>query len=44
MARLGEKRCALMCVEHLPDTCHRTVVVEELRSQLGLELEVAELG
>jgi Protein of unknown function, DUF488 len=41
---LREKRCALMCVEHDPATCHRTVIVEALRNQLGLTLDVAEIG
>jgi len=41
---LREKRCALMCVEHDPATCHRTVIIEALRSELGLALDVAEIG
>ncbi len=41
---LREKRSALMCVEHDPATCHRTVIVEALRRELGLELDVAEIG
>jgi Protein of unknown function, DUF488 len=41
---LREKRCALMCVEHDPATCHRTVIVEALRDQLGLTLDVGEIG
>jgi len=41
---LREKRCALMCVEHDPATCHRTVIVEALRNQLGLTLDVTEIG
>jgi hypothetical protein len=41
---LREKRCALMCVEHDPATCHRTVIVEALRDELGLALDVAEIG
>ena len=41
---LREKRCALMCVEHDPTTCHRTVIVEALRDKLGLALDVAEIG
>jgi hypothetical protein len=28
---LSEKRSALMCVEHDPETCHRTVIVDALR-------------
>jgi hypothetical protein len=41
---LREKRCALMCVEHDPSTCHRTVIVEALADELGLQLDVAELA
>ncbi len=37
---LQGKRSALMCVEHDPAVCHRTVIVEALRSELGLELDV----
>ena len=39
---LREKRSALMCVEHDPATCHRTVIVDALRAELDLVLEVAE--
>ena len=35
---------ALMCVEHDPARCHRTVILEALRSELGLALDVAEIG
>lgn len=41
---IRESRCALMCVEHDPATCHRTVIVDALRSELGLELDVAEIS
>ena len=41
---LHEKRCALMCVEHNPATCHRTVIFEALRGELGVELDVAEIS
>jgi uncharacterized protein (DUF488 family) len=41
---LQEKRSALMCVEHDPAVCHRTVIVDSLRSELGIELEVAEIA
>ena len=41
---LQEKRSALMCFEHDPAVCHRTVIVEALREQLGVALEVAEIG
>jgi hypothetical protein len=41
---LREKRSALMCFEHEPATCHRTVIIEALRGELGLALDVAEIG
>jgi uncharacterized protein (DUF488 family) len=41
---LREKRSALMCVEHDPATCHRTVIVEALADELDLQLTVAELA
>jgi uncharacterized protein (DUF488 family) len=41
---LQEKRCALMCVEHNPATCHRTVILEALRDEFGVELDVAEIS
>jgi uncharacterized protein (DUF488 family) len=41
---LQEKRCALMCVEHDPTTCHRTVIMDAVRDELGLALNVAQLG
>jgi uncharacterized protein (DUF488 family) len=40
---LREKRAALMCVEHDPATCHRTVILDALRSRLSLDLVVAEV-
>jgi len=42
--KLQEKRCALMCLEHDPAWCHRTVIFESLRSELGLELKIAEIS
>jgi uncharacterized protein YeaO (DUF488 family) len=41
---LPEKRTALMCVEHDPSTCHRTVILESLVSELGLQIEVAQIA
>lgn len=41
---LPEKKTALMCVEHDAAVCHRTVIWESLRSELGLVLDVAELA
>jgi uncharacterized protein (DUF488 family) len=41
---LREKRSALMCVEHDETTCHRTVIVQSLRDELGLDLDVAEIA
>ena len=40
---LREKPGALMCVEHDPTTCHRTVILDALRSRLSLDLVVAEV-
>jgi Protein of unknown function, DUF488 len=39
-----DKRSALMCVEHDPSTCHRTVILEAMRDELDLDLDVAQLG
>jgi hypothetical protein len=33
-----------MCVEHDPTTCHRTVILDALRDELGLKLDVAEIS
>lgn len=41
---LREKRSALMCVEHDPMTCHRTVIVEALRGEFGLDLDIAQIA
>ncbi len=41
---LYEKRCALMCVEHNPATCHRTVIFEALQRELGVDLDVGEIS
>ena len=41
---LEDKRSALMCVEHDPQTCHRTVIIEALREEFGLELDVAQIA
>jgi uncharacterized protein (DUF488 family) len=41
---LSQRRCALMCVEHDSSVCHRDVIFCALRSELGLELDVAEIG
>lgn len=41
---LQEKRSALMCVEHDPAACHRTVIVDSLRTELGINLEVTEIA
>jgi len=40
---LQEKRSVLMCVEHDASTCHRTVILDALRSELGLALDVGEV-
>jgi len=41
---LEDKRSALMCLEHDASTCHRTVILDALRSELGLSLDVAEVS
>jgi uncharacterized protein (DUF488 family) len=41
---LRDKRTALMCVEHDPSVCHRTVIVDALRDELQLDLDVAEIA
>jgi uncharacterized protein (DUF488 family) len=41
---LPEKKTALMCVEHDATVCHRTVILESLVSELGLDLEVADIS
>ncbi len=41
---LSEKRSALMCVEHDPETCHRTVIVEVLRGEFGVDLDVSQIA
>ena len=41
---LREKRSALMCVEHDPATCHRSVIVEALADEFALQLDVAEIS
>jgi uncharacterized protein (DUF488 family) len=40
---LAEKRCALMCVEDDAAVCHRSVILDALRSHAGLTLDVADL-
>jgi uncharacterized protein (DUF488 family) len=40
---LRDKPSALMCVEHDPATCHRSVIVEALTDELGMQLEVADV-
>jgi Domain of unknown function DUF488 len=41
---LREKRSALMCVEHDARVCHRAVILEALRTELGLELDICEVA
>lgn len=41
---IREKRTALMCVEHDPATCHRSVILQALRRELGVEIEIAPIG
>ncbi len=40
---LREKRCALMCVEHDEEICHRSVILQALQGELGIPLAVAQL-
>ncbi len=40
---LSDKRSALMCVEHDAATCHRTVILDALKDELGVELEVLQI-
>ena len=45
LARLiAQRRCALMCVEADPAQCHRTAIIDALRSELGLALDVTEIS
>lgn len=41
---IREKPTALMCVEHDQDICHREVIFEALRNEVGLELNIAQIG
>jgi uncharacterized protein (DUF488 family) len=38
------KRSALMCVEAEEDVCHRQVIFEALRDQVGLDLDIAQIA
>jgi uncharacterized protein (DUF488 family) len=40
---LEEKRSALMCVEHDAAICHRAVIFDALRDEMGLQLDVIEV-
>lgn len=40
---LEERRSALMCVEHDAAICHRAVIFDALRDELGLQLDVIEV-
>lgn len=42
-AMLDQKRTALMCLEHDPAVCHRTVIIEALEAQ-GVSVARAELS
>lgn len=41
---LKDRRSALLCVEHDPTVCHRSVIIDALRYELGLKLDVGEVG
>jgi uncharacterized protein (DUF488 family) len=38
-----EKRCCLICVEHLPEECHRSIVAEAVEARNGHKLKVQHL-
>lgn len=40
---VSAKRTALMCLEHDARVCHRTVIVDALRTELGLEVNVEQV-
>lgn len=35
-----EHRCCLICLEHLPEECHRSVVAEAIESRNGHKLQI----
>lgn len=41
---LEGKRSALMCVEHDKEVCHRLVIMQALQTEMGIGLDVAEVG
>ena len=41
---IAQRRCALMCVEADPALCHRSAIIDALRSELGLALHVTEVS
>jgi len=41
---IADRRCALMCVEADPALCHRSAVIDALRCELGLLLDVTEIA
>ena len=42
-ALLREKPSALMCIEHDENVCHRQVIFDALRDQVGIELQIARI-
>lgn len=40
---LREKRCALMCVEHDEQTCHRAMIFKSIEVELGIPLAVVQV-
>lgn len=44
LALLRELPTAIMCVEHDATTCHRSVILDALRDELDIVLEVAEVS
>jgi uncharacterized protein (DUF488 family) len=41
---LRERPSALMCVEHDPATCHRTVIFHALRDELDVDIDIADIA
>lgn len=40
---IEEKTCCLLCLEHDPSECHRSVLAEELRGRIGVHLAVVHI-
>ncbi|WP_320668779.1 DUF488 domain-containing protein [Patulibacter defluvii] len=44
LEHLDERRCALMCVEHDVEVCHRQVIIDALRDRASRDVIVRDLG